>query len=310
MTTISVLIPSWRRPDSLARCLDALERQARLPDQVVLSVRADDAPTRELIAARQPSFPIDVATPEQPGLVAALNAGFDRVECDLVAATDDDTEAHPDWLQRIVARFDADPGLGGLGGRDRMPAESGEGWEEPNELPVGRVLWFGRVVGNHNFGSGEIREVDIIKGANMTFRRSALGSKQINTALRGRGTELHTEVELCLALKAKGWKIAYDPAVMVDHYEEVRHGAQRSPEMDAEARHDALHNRVYGLLEHLPPHRAVPAFLYGILVGTRDNPGLAVTIKAIFVGTSPRPALARLRVTTSAHFSALATLRR
>jgi GT2 family glycosyltransferase len=308
--TISVLIPSWKRPESLARCLDALERQTRLPDQVVLSVRPDDAPTREMIAARKSPFPLDVATPERPGLLAALNAGFDRAECDLIAATDDDTEAHPDWLERIEARFEADPRLGGLGGRDRMPAEEGEGWEEPNDLPVGRVLWFGRVVGNHNFGSGEIREVDILKGANMAFRRNALGSKRIDTALRGRGAEHHTEIELCLALKAEGWKIAYDPAVMVDHYEEVRYAAQRGPEMSFEEQHNAVHNRAYGLLKHLPLHRAVPAFLYGILVGTRDNPGVAVTIKAILEGASPRPALARLRVTLSAHLSALGTLRR
>jgi len=310
MTTISVLIPGWKRPESLARCLDALERQSRLPDQVVLSVRADDTPTREMIAARKSPFPLDIATPERPGLLAALNAGFDRAEGDLIAATDDDTEAHPDWLERIVTRFDADPRLGGLGGRDRMPTEGGEGWEEPNDLPVGRVLWFGRVVGNHNFGSGEIREVDILKGANMSFRRSALGSKRIDTALRGCGAEHHTEIELCLALKAAGWKIAYDPAVMVDHHEEVRYDARRGPEMSLEEQHNAVHNRAYGLVKHLPLHRAIPGFAYGTLVGTRDNPGVAVTIKSILEGIPARKALSRLRVTLSAHLSALRTLRR
>lgn len=308
--TISVLIPSWKRPESLARCLDALERQTRRPDQVVLVVRADDAPTREMIAARKSPFPLGIATPERPGVIAALNTGFDRAECDLVAVTDDDTEPHSDWLELIEARFEADPRLGGLGGRDRMPAEDGKGWEEPNALAVGRVLWFGRVVGNHNFGSGPIREVDILKGANMVFRRSAMAGKRIDTALRGQGAEHHWEIELCLALKAAGAKIAYDPAVLVDHYEEVRYNAQRGPEMSFEEQHNAVHNRTYGLLKHLPLHRAVPAFLYGILVGTRDNPGVAMTIKTILGGTSPRPALSRLRVTLSAHFSALGTLRR
>jgi GT2 family glycosyltransferase len=308
--TIAVLIPSWKRPDSLSRCLDALERQVRRPDQVVLVVRADDAVTLKMLAAREAKLPIDVATPERPGVIAALNAGFDRAGCDLVAITDDDTEPHPDWLERIEARFEADPRLGGLGGRDRMPAEDGEGWEEPNDLAVGRVLWFGRVVGNHNFGSGPIREVDVLKGANMAFRRSAMAGKRIDTALRGQGAEHHWEIELCLALKAAGAKIAYDPAVLVDHYEEVRYDGQRSPEMSAEDHHNAVHNQTYSLLAHLPLHRSIPAFAYGMLVGNRDNPGVALTIEALLKGTSPRTALGRLRVTLSAHLSALGTWRR
>lgn len=36
---LTVLVPSYRRPDDLARCLKALQQQARPADQVVVVVR-------------------------------------------------------------------------------------------------------------------------------------------------------------------------------------------------------------------------------------------------------------------------------
>jgi len=36
--TITVLIPTYRRPQDLARCLEALQKQTRLADEVLLVV--------------------------------------------------------------------------------------------------------------------------------------------------------------------------------------------------------------------------------------------------------------------------------
>jgi len=306
---VSVAIPTWRRTAPLSRCLDALERQDRSPDQLVLVVRREDRETREMLTGRRLPFRLDLVAPPRPGLLAALNAGLDRVDGDLVAFTDDDTAPYPDWLQKIETRFEEDPNLGGLGGRDRMPAKDGVGWEEPRDVTVGRVLWFGRVVGNHNFGSGPMREVDVLKGANMAFRMSAIGDLRIDTALLGDGTQHHTEVELCLALKAAGWKIAFDPAILVDHYEEQRPGGNRLKAMSSEEQHDTIHNRAYEVLKHLPPHRRIPVFAYGVLVGSRDAPGLLLTAESLLRGAPPRTALRRLRVTIAAHRAALASRR-
>ncbi|NBS60139.1 MAG: glycosyltransferase family 2 protein, partial [Betaproteobacteria bacterium] len=42
---LAVIVPSFRRPEGLARCLESLERQTRRPDDVVIGVREHDAPT-------------------------------------------------------------------------------------------------------------------------------------------------------------------------------------------------------------------------------------------------------------------------
>ncbi|ONQ99134.1 glycosyl transferase, partial [Burkholderia cenocepacia] len=42
---ISVLVPTYRRPADLARCLLALQRQQRLPDEVIVVARPEDDAT-------------------------------------------------------------------------------------------------------------------------------------------------------------------------------------------------------------------------------------------------------------------------
>ena len=301
---ITVLIPSWKRPESLGRCLDALEAQQRQPDEVVLSVRADDEATRSMLAGRSLPFAHPIATPAAPGLLAALNAGYDLAVGDVVVATDDDTVAHPDWLARIERHFATEPGLGALGGPDRMVLQDHppDGIED---VVVGKVQWYGRILGNHHLGAGEAREVDIVKGANFAIRKAALGARRIDSTLRGTGAEHNTELDLCLGLKRDGWKLVYDPAVIVDHHEEVRHGGERENRMTDAEHHDAIHNQTYALLKHLPPLCKLTALAYGLLVGTRDSPGLALAIERHFPGGRSSSSAASLRIATAARIDAV-----
>lgn len=303
---ISVLIPSWRRPHALARCLDALEHQARPPDQLILSIRGEDAGTRAL-ADRRPALPIHVATPVQPGVIAALNAGLDQVNGDIVVITDDDTVPPGDWLERIEARFRDDEMLGGLGGRDRI-IEGGSEVEGTPQPVVGRLLWFGRVVGNHHLGFGQMREVEILKGANMALRRDAVAQRRLDPAMRGRGVQDHWEIDLSLGLRAAGWKLMYDPAVVVDHYRDARFGSQRPEVASAQDRYDNTHNEAYALLKNLRGGRRLVAVGYGLLVGTRANPGPLLAVELLVSGRcSLGEVIGRLRTACLARLGAFRT---
>ena len=307
---ISVLIPTWKRAESLARCLDALEGQTRPPDELVLVIRADDEQSHALLSERNLPFPTNVVAPSRAGVVAALNSGFDAVAGDVIAITDDDTAPLPDWLSRIAEHFIEDAELGGLGGRDRIVGSPEEESPPANGGPtVGRIAWFGRVTGNHHLGSGETREVDILKGANMAIRRAALARKRLDTDLRGTGAEHHWEIDLSLALKRDGWRLAYDPSVEVRHYEAERYGGQREERMSAAERFDAVHNQTLALLRNLPPGRRTVAASYAFLLGTRADPGPLLALESILRGDSPRAVAAQLRTATSARRAALSAWR-
>ena len=99
---ISVLVPTYRRPADLARCLLALQRQQRLPDEVIVVARPEDDATHERLA--DPSvggaLPLRIVPVDVPGQVAALNQGLDSATGDVVAITDDDAAPRADWLAR------------------------------------------------------------------------------------------------------------------------------------------------------------------------------------------------------------------
>ena len=98
MLLVSVVVPTCGRPELLARCLAALEKQT-LPRAQYEILVVDDSKLRS-------------------GPAAARNRGWRRAQAAVVAFTDDDTEPAPAWLaQGLRAIADADA----VAGRVVMP---------------------------------------------------------------------------------------------------------------------------------------------------------------------------------------------
>jgi glycosyltransferase involved in cell wall biosynthesis len=115
---IAVLVATYRRPLYLAQCLRALERQRRKADQVLVIVRDSDAKTRELFDRCSFRLPLRIVVLDVRGHVAALKAGLDRVEGDVIAITDDDATPHTEWLSLVEQHFERDPVPAGDGWRN------------------------------------------------------------------------------------------------------------------------------------------------------------------------------------------------
>jgi glycosyltransferase involved in cell wall biosynthesis len=294
VATITVIVPSWRRPVDLARCLRALAAQSLAPFEVIVGARSGDAETLETVAAAagKSAFPVKAAVTAEAGVIAAMNIALDSARGDVIALTDDDAEPRPDWLERIHTTF-ADRTVGAVGGRDWQPKERSDRDE------VGRVQWFGRVIGNHHLGAGPSREVDILKGVNLAVRAPLLKGLGFDKRLRGAGAQMFWEMGLCLPIRRAGWKLTYDPAIAVDHHIAPRHDDDQRHRgvFVAEPQVDAVHNETLLLLEHLddaPVPRAAFA-LWAFLVGTRMEPGLAQLPRLVF-GGAPSP-FAQVRAT-------------
>ena len=280
--TITVLVPTYRRYQDLARCFTALKHQSRLADEVIVVVRDTDTETWAFLA-QLPSdlLPLKIVTVCMTGVVAAINLGFAAAQGDIVVVTDDDAAPHPDWLERIEAHFLASDRLGGLGGRDNIhingiPQDSAQSDLAPI---VGQLQWFGRMVGNHHLGRGAAREVDILKGVNMSFRRTALAGLRCDERLKGTGAQVHFEVALSLAVKQQGWQILYDPTVVVDHYLSRRFDEDQRNAFNALACSNIAHNETFILLSHLPTLRRAMYILWALLVGVRGTPGLVQVLR-------------------------------
>jgi glycosyltransferase involved in cell wall biosynthesis len=217
---ITVIVPTYRRSKDLARCLEALRQQTRPADEVLVVVRDTDAETWAFLEEVNPDFLLlHTVMVVVPGVVAAMNAGLDEASGDIIAFTDDDAAPHMDWLERIEAYFLSDDCIGGVGGRDFVYCGTQESWLiEGERKTVGQLQWYGLVIGNHHLGIGEPREVDVLKGVNMSYRRTAIGSRRFDQRMQGTGAQAHFELAFALPLRRAGWKIIYDPMVAVAHY--------------------------------------------------------------------------------------------
>ena len=269
--TLSVLIPTYRRPLDLERCLTALESQTRPAEQVVVVVRDTDEETRAFLACFAPRLPaLQVVTVCVPGVLAAMTAGLAQTRGDIIALTDDDTAPFPDWLARIEAHFNADPKVGGVGGRDWQPND------HRSRTVVGKIQWHGRVIGNHHLGVGEAREVDVLKGANCSYRAEPLKQISFESRLRGEGAQAHWELALGMAMRQAGWKLIYDPAVALDHFPASRFDEDTNHRgfFNAAGLTNVVYNETLILLTYLPPVQRVAFVVWAFFVGSWGEPGV------------------------------------
>jgi len=281
---LTVIVPTYRRPKDLHRCLIALTQQSRMADEVIVVAREEDAETKALLAdfPEIGVLPLNVVIVEIPGQVAALNAGLDAASGDAICITDDDAAPRAQWLARIEAHFVSDKRVGGVGGRDWMTLS--QGMLTGQRDLVGKIQSFGRIIGNHHLGFGAPRKVEILKGANMSYRAEAIRDLRFDTTLRGRGAQVHNDMGFSLSVLRKGWDLLYDPLVEVDHYPAERFDEDGREVKETVALENAAYNLHWVVLHHLTGSRRMRFLGWMYFVGTRDSPGLLHVLRGLKSG--------------------------
>ena len=114
----SVVVPTFQRPEGLARCLEALAAQEFPRDRFEVVVVDDGSaePPRSVVARFARMLDVRLIEQRNSGPAAARNAGAAAARGDYLAFTDDDCRPDPHWLRAlddVVARH---PGCA-VGGR-------------------------------------------------------------------------------------------------------------------------------------------------------------------------------------------------
>jgi len=108
--TVSVVIATYRRPDVLPGCLEALERQRLRPSEVIVVDQSPDSSTRELVTVRRGSgYELRYVHSDAAGVSLARNIGWRLARGEIVAYTDDDAVPDPGWIEAIVEAFESTP---------------------------------------------------------------------------------------------------------------------------------------------------------------------------------------------------------
>ena len=227
--------------------------------------------------------------------MAAYNRGLGASRGTIVAFVDDDAVPSANWLEAVVRTFGRDGQIAAVGGRDMIVADGRVIEADRRRIlrlsgahEVGRIQWFGRMIGNHHVGVGEARDVDVLKGVNMSFRREAVMGHGFDERLRGRGTQMHSELSICLPLRRQGLRLVYDPGIVVYHYPAPRGLGDRSEDLGGgEVMLASAHNEALAILEYFGPLRRLIFMAWGFVCGATHGPGLTILARDLAGG---RPA--------------------
>ena len=107
----SVVVPTYQRGESLARCLDALGAQTLEHDRFEVIVVDDGStvPPREAVARAGASIDVRLIEQANAGPAMARNTGAMMARGELLAFTDDDCRAEPGWLTAFDVALRAQP---------------------------------------------------------------------------------------------------------------------------------------------------------------------------------------------------------
>jgi len=272
VTTFSVILATYGRPELLAKCLEGLRAQTRVPDEVIVVTRLHDVESQDVVK-NSPLHPTVVHV-EIPGVLAALAQGLSASTGNWVAFTDDDAVPSVQWLEGLE-RLAQQGGVVGVGGRDVL---EDDGVVRPTSLTseVGTIGAFGRFVGNHHCGDGGARHVSMLKGVNCAYDATFLG---IPSGLYGEGAQAHFEIAIGLDL-AKVGSLLYDPRVTVRHAPGTRRDGDQRVLPSRRSIADVASNAVLACSVRSWSF-ALRRTLYSIVVGDASCPGVLRVISSL-----------------------------
>ena len=211
MTAISVVIPTRGRPDLIGRSVLSVLANDHPDFDVTVVDQSDDAATGlvvEEIARRNRRLRYVHTLP--PGLSRAYNVGARLTAGPILAFTDDDCVARPDWLTAIAKAFAAEPDAELLYGRVALPRDLAGSAGEVPVLPIARAERIDRRSGFRLYGMG----------ANYAMRRRLLARVEGFDEMLGGGGPLRSSQDFDLQYRAyrAGATVLLRPEVVVDHY--------------------------------------------------------------------------------------------
>lgn len=197
---VSVIVCSYNGAKTLDRCLQSL-RAVDYPDYEVILVDDGSRDNTPEIAAKHPW--VRYIRQDNKGLSVARNVGAAAAQGEILAYTDSDCMADPDWLYFLVGTLLSGDYAGVGGPNISPPAEN----------------WVQACVAAAPGGPSHVLLTDVvaehIPGCNMAFWRWAFEKVGgFDPEYRKAGDD----VDFCWRLQQEGQVIAFSPAAIVWHY--------------------------------------------------------------------------------------------
>lgn len=247
---VAVCIVTWDSAADLPGCLESIGRLDHRPLEIVVVDNASRDGSLEIARRRAPEgIPLEaVASPENLGFAAGMNAALARTQAPFVLTLNADARPSPDYVTRLLARA-GQPGL-------KVGAVTGRLVRPSGDLDACGM----RLTSNWRHldrGSGERDQGQLARpervfgatGAASLFRREALDDAAVEgEILDPRFHSFREDAELCFRLRERGWEVLYEPAAVCEHRR--FNLPERRSGMPAEVNRHSLKNRYLLRLYH------------------------------------------------------------
>ncbi len=101
---VSIVVPTWRRPDGLKACIESIRRTVIVPHEVIVVAVADDQPTLDILRDLNLS---PILQPQRGGFVKAANLGFKSAKGEYLIQISDDTTLLPHSIENAIRFLEA-----------------------------------------------------------------------------------------------------------------------------------------------------------------------------------------------------------
>lgn len=219
---VSIILLNWNQFDVTAACLRTLASLDGPSYEVLVVDQASGQNEGERLKSSFPWITL-IASPTNVGFTGGNNLAMHQAKGDLVLLLNNDTEVPADFLEPLVAHFDAHPVAGVASPKIRY-------FDAPDTIQYagshGLSEWTmrGHTIGYKEQDKGQHdmpREVALAHGAAMMIRRSVL--EEIGL-LAPDFFIYYEELDFCTRARRAGWAIHYIPASVVLHKESMTVG--------------------------------------------------------------------------------------
>ena len=221
---VSILVVSYNARDHVLACLASVAAHVTLPHEVVVVDNASADATVDAVRARFPAALV-IANEANVGFSRANNQATRASAGAYVLVLNGDAEVGPGCVETLAALLDAQAGAGIVGPRTRFPDGRIQVSFGPRPTPLAEWRQRKLVRGVRSGDAASLaraeeqaareQEPAWVSGSCFLARRAALEA----VAGFDEGFFLYQEdVDLCLRVRAAGWRIVYTPRAEVVHH--------------------------------------------------------------------------------------------
>ena len=249
-TRVAVVISNWNGRRWLPDCLESIAAQSVSPAETIVVDNGSTDGSLELLSD-SPGVRV-VSLGSNTGFASAANRGVEAAESDLVALVNTDVVLAPDWLERMIAALESDPGVASVACKMVDLRDPGLLYDAGDVLRRDGAC---EQRGRFERDDGRFDEPGEVFGA---CAGAALYRRSVVLDAGGFDERYFTyleDVDLALRLRLAGWRCPYEPVV-------ARHAGEGSSVKLSNPLHFWVERNTLLLLAKAFPARWLPWIAY------------------------------------------------